>query len=215
MGKRGRKVKKRKRVTVQFIERQHAGKPVECYVICDRLIAAERADLKDVTIGFAWNTSWRPDADGRRTLGRCIKRRDLDRELDKYDFIIQLNKDAWPTFNDQQKERLIFHELEHAQVVTDKDGQLMRDDRGRLVTRIKKHDIEDFKCVMECYGVGEDLAAIAAAGIADAQRPLLAECEKKQAAQSMAAAVAAGEAEHDQANRRKRKRQKKVKDLKK
>lgn len=174
---------KRKRVMVKFIERrvEHTGLVTEPYRIMEEVIKTRRADLKDVKIGIAWRIGWRPDSDGRRTLGQCRKRGDLDRELDAWDFIILLNEDAWPTFKDRPKERLIFHELGHAQIVSDTNGQPKRDDRGRLVTRIRKHDIQDFRDVVEIYGWEEDLNELAERGIADAQRPLLAEAEKKEA----------------------------------
>jgi len=178
---------------VKFITRKTEanGKITEPYRIMEEIIKTRRADLKDVKIGITWRLGWRPDADGRRFLGYCRKRGDLDRELDQWDFIILLNEDAWPTFSDKQKERLIFHELGHAQLSLDSNGQPKRDDRGRLICRIRKHDIEDFRDVVEIYGWKEDLQDLAERGIADASRPLLAEAEKKAAEKKTAEAKAA------------------------
>lgn len=188
--------KKRKPVKVQFLKRTHAGKTTEPYEIMDRLIKTERADLKDVKIGIAWSLGWRPDADGNLTLGKCCKRADLDRELDEYDFIIKLNKDAWQTLSDEHKERLIFHELEHAQLSLDSNGDPKKDDRGRLVCRTRKHDFAEFRSVVEKYGWQDDLSKLAQAGINDASRPLLAEAEKKAASKkSMAQTVTETETE--------------------
>jgi hypothetical protein len=144
MAKRGPKARKRKRVTVQFLKRIHAGKITEPYEIMEKIIAECRADLKDVRIGIAWRIGWRADSDGYMQMGKCRKRGDLDRELDDYDFIILLNKEAWPTLERQHKERWMLHELEHAQVCTDSNGEPKKDDRGRLVCRIKKHDSKSF-----------------------------------------------------------------------
>jgi len=190
---------KRKRVTVKFIQRriEHTGNVTEPYRIMEELIKTRRADLADVKIGIAWRLGWRPDADGRRTLGQCRKRGDLDRELDEWDFIILLNEDAWPTFSEKQKERLIFHELGHAQLSLDTNGQPKRDDRGRIVCRIRKHDIQDFRDVVEVYGWEEDLQDLAEKGIADAERPLLAEAERKAAEKSQAAEDSATEGTED------------------
>jgi len=179
MGRKKSKEKKRRRVTVQFLERMHAGKVTEPYEIMDRIIKTERADLKDTKIGFAWRIGWREDADKVLTIGQCRKRGDLDRELDTYDFIILLNKEAWPTFDDEKKNRVIFHELEHAQISLDSNGEPKRDDRGRLVCRIRKHDFADFRSVIKKYGWQDDLSELAKAGIADTERPLLAEMTKK------------------------------------
>jgi len=177
---RGNGKKKRKRVTVQFLERMHAGKITQPYEIVGRLIKAERADLKDVKIGIAWRLGWRADADGVLTLGQCRKRGDLDRELDDFDFIIMLNKDAWPTLSDEHKERLIFHELEHAQLSLDSNGDPKKNDRGRIVCRIRKHDFAEFRSVVKKYGLKDDLSKLAQASINDSNRPLLAEMTKEQ-----------------------------------
>jgi len=210
MAKRGRKSKgkKRKAVKVQFIERVHVGKVVECYAIAEQIITEQRTDLKNITIGFAWHSGWRPDADGLLKLGCCKKRAELDRELDKYDFVILLNKDAWKTFEAKHKMRLIFHELEHAQICLDKNGEPMKDERGRFVCRIRKHDFEEFRSVLAQYGLDDDLSKIAKAGINDADRPLL-QGPGKDGMKNMAKTVAAEEKKHTEKN----KKQHKVKDL--
>jgi len=203
---------KRKRVTVKFIQRriEHTGRVTEPYAIMEEIVKTRRADLKDVKIGIAWRLGWRPDADGRRTLGQCRKRGDLDRELDEWDFIILLNEDAWPTFSEKQKERLIFHELGHAQLSLDTNGQPKRDDRGRIVCRIRKHDIQDFRDVVEIYGWEEDLQDLAEKGIADAARPLLAEAERKAAEKSQATEDSATEGTEDTEKKKKGNRKLKI-----
>ncbi len=181
MAKRGRPRgtgKKRRKVTVQFLERMHTGKVTQPYEILERIVKKQRADLKDVKIGIAWRLGWRPDADKVLTLGQCKKRGDLDRELDNYDFIIMLNKEAWPTLDDNHKERLIFHELEHAQLSLDNNGEPKKDDRGRLICRVRKHDFAEFRSVVENYGWQDNLSDLAQAGINDSKLPLLAEMTK-------------------------------------
>lgn len=174
---------KRKRVMVKFIERriEANSKVTEPYRIMEELIKTRRADLKDVKIGIAWRLGWRPDADGRRTLIQVRKRGDLDRELDEWDFIFLLNEDAWPTFNDKQKERLIFEALEQCQLSLDSNGKEKRNDRERIICRIQKPDIVTFRSVIRLYGWEENLQDLAERGIADASRPLLAEAERKAA----------------------------------
>ena len=60
----------------------------------------------------------------------------------------------------------------------DSNGDPKRDDRGRLVCRIKKHDFEEFRSVVEKYGLRDDLSKLAQAGINDSDRPLLTEMTK-------------------------------------
>lgn len=182
MGRRkgsGTKEKRRKRVTVKLIPRKHAGEVTEPWAIMEDIKAKEHGNLDGAKIAMAWRIGWRADADGIVCLGKCRKRGDLDRELDSFDFVILLNQEAWRGLNDTQKRALIDHELCHAQIVNDSDGNPKYDDRDRLVCRIRKHDCEEFKCIVDRHGLWtSDLAELAQATINDATRPLLAEAEK-------------------------------------
>lgn len=170
-----KKKKKRKRVSVRLAKRKHAGKITEPYQIMDAVIGDKRADLKEASlkIGIAWNTGWREDADGHTILGKCSKRKDLDRELTDFDFIISLNEDVWPHLEDGQKYRLIWHELCHAELKYDNDGSVLKDDKDRIVCRIRSHDIREFKEIAAEYGTDEDFNKVAKATVNDAKRPLL------------------------------------------
>jgi hypothetical protein len=168
------KTKKRKRVLVQLLKRVHAGEVTEPYRLMEEIRAIDHGHLADAKIGIAWRLGWRADTDGHLRLGTCQKRTDLDRELDGFDFMLLLNKEAWPQLNERQKRALIDHELCHAQVVIDSDGNPRKNDRDRLLCRIKKHDTEEFRAVVERHGLWTaDLEQIARAGINDARRPLL------------------------------------------
>jgi len=169
------KQKKPKKATVELIERvrEADGQVREPYEIMEHLIASERADLIEAKIAIAWKMDWSPDADGQLTLGQCKKRNAIDRNLADYDFVILLNREAWPHFTPEQKARLIYHELTHAVLCTDDDGELKRDEQGRIETRIRKHNITEFREVVQRYGPDEDLSALVIASMADAQRPLL------------------------------------------
>lgn len=165
---------KRKKITVKLIDREHAGKVTEPYRLMEEIRAKDHGHLDGVNIAIAWRLGWRADANKILQLGSCRKRGDLDRELDEFDFVILLNQEAWPTLDDKQKAALIDHELCHAQVVNDIDGNAKYDDRDRLVCRIRKHDVEEFRQIVERHGCWtSDLSAIAQAVIKDAERPLL------------------------------------------
>lgn len=100
-------------------------------------------------------------------LGKCIKASDLQRELVAYDFVILLNKEVWesPEFTEEKKRALVDHELCHAAPAEDKDtGEQKTDEKGRPVWRIRKHDIEEFRCIVERHGrYKSDLEAFAEA----------------------------------------------------
>lgn len=79
---------------------------------------------------------------------------DLQREFMPYDFIILLNQEVWndKEFGPEKKAALIDHELCHAEVALDRDGEPKVDERLRRVWRTRKHDIEEFRAVVQRHG---------------------------------------------------------------
>src|SRR5438067_2592834 len=124
------------------------------YRLLRELVTAHHPDLLGANIALAWCTSWKPDADGIVTLGKCKKASDLDRELAVYDFIILLRESFWidPLVTDAQRRALLDHELCHAAVKLDEHGEPVEDERGRVVYRVRKHDIEEFTEIVERHG---------------------------------------------------------------
>jgi hypothetical protein len=126
----------------------------------ERLFAIVDAHHEDLSktnarIALAWQLGLKPDVDGRLVLGRCRKATDLDRELAPFDFVILLNRDFWQNakVTNEQRNALLDHELCHAAVAYDTDGDLKRDDRGRYVFRVRKHDLEEFRDVVARHGL--------------------------------------------------------------
>ncbi len=150
---RRRQAGKPKRLTYELIERESdIGRPL--YIILSELVEQHHEELHDARIALAWCTSWKPDVDGRVTLGKCVKASDLHRELAPYDFVILLSRaffeDALVT--DIQRRALIDHELCHGGVKHDPTGEPEYDARGRKVFRLRKHDLEEFAVIGERYG---------------------------------------------------------------
>jgi len=165
---------KRKPVNVEIIKRTAETEAVDgVYGVMDSIIASCRPDLADVTIGLAWRYGWKPNADGFLRAGFCKKRGDLDRALDAFDFVILLNAEAWPEMTEPERRRLMHHELCHAQVCTDENGDTKFDTSGRPCCRVRKHDIEEFFEIAEVYGLDSTINQIAQAAAQDADRPLL------------------------------------------
>lgn len=125
------------------------------YGLLDALVEQHHEDLCDARIALAWCTSWTRDADGKIVLGKCKKASDLDRELAAYDFIILLAKWFWRALDvtDAQRRALLDHELCHAALKRDVNGEPVEDERGRRVYRIRKHDLEEFVAVVDRHGI--------------------------------------------------------------
>jgi hypothetical protein len=126
----------------------------ELYKRLDGLVRQFHDDLRDANIAVAWCTSWKADVDGHVKLGQCKRATDLDRELTIFDFVILLQKAFWQdtSVTTIQRDALLDHELCHAAVAHDKSGEPLRDERDRLVYRLRRHDLEEFSQIAERYG---------------------------------------------------------------
>lgn len=131
--------KKTAKLTYELIQPDtETGRPL--YALLADLLERHHEDLyrTDARIALAWCTSWKPDVDGRVTLGKCRKASDLDRELMAFDFVLLLSRAFFedPRVTPQQCRALIDHELCHAAVKYDVKGEPVTDVRGRVVYRL-------------------------------------------------------------------------------
>ena len=159
------KKRKPKKLSYRLIERESESGQ-KWYPVLELLVAQHHEELKDAKIALAWNLSWKSDVDGRVTLGKCKKASELDRELAAYDFVIILRRDFFESqsVTDLQRRALLDHELCHASVTLDSDHEPVTDERGRIVYRTRKHDLEEFRCIVDRYGTWKkDLEAFAQA----------------------------------------------------
>lgn len=165
-GMRSKNPKAPKRLAYELIRDEPGGVGRQAYEMLRGLIREFRHDLIDTRIALAWCTSWKPDPDGRVTIGKCRKASDLDRELMEFDFIILLSKEFWQDLKvtDAQRRALLDHELMHAAVKIGENGEPEEDAKGRTVYRIRKHDIEEFADTVKRHGIYRgDLDTFAAA----------------------------------------------------
>ena len=161
---------KRKKINFELIEDTES----EPY----QILAAIRVfhdDIREASIALAWRKELKPDKDGHLVLGKCVKVSDLYREFAAYDFVIVLNREVWQDsdFTDEQRHALMDHELCHAAGATDDDGA-QYDERGRRVFRVRKHDIEEFRSIVERHGCYKrDLEMFAESLLKKRKTPLL------------------------------------------
>jgi hypothetical protein len=139
---------KAKKINFELIEQ-----PSEPYEVLAEM-RVHHPDTRSANIALAWRKALKPDKDGRLILGKCIKVSDLHREFAEYDFIILLNREVWEDseFTADKKRALVDHELCHAAVATDEEGEVKYDERDRKVWRCRKHDIEEFTEIVHRHG---------------------------------------------------------------
>jgi hypothetical protein len=142
-----------KPVSYELIQRE-SGWGKRLYPMVDELVEKHHDDLKAARIALAWNLTWKPDVDGRVTLGKCKRASDLDRELSAFDFVVILRKEFFEDLavKDPQRLAILDHELCHAAPKLDVDGEQLEDDKGRKVWRLRKHDIEEFSEIVARHG---------------------------------------------------------------
>jgi len=144
---------RRKKVTIKLLKCEHAGQVTEPYRIMETIIGKYHEHLQKAAIAIAWRIGWKTDADGVRKLGQCKKGSDLDREMHGYDFVILLNYEVWKdVLTPEQKMALMDHNLAHAMAAVDSNGDQKLDENGRLVWRLRRHDLEEFTDVVTRHG---------------------------------------------------------------
>jgi len=132
-------------------------------ILCEFETHQPLLDAK-VTIDFVFAYADEDDAgnkignalskNGCKALGICRKIPLKDRALGRADAEIALDGDWWNEANDEEKRALLDHELHHIAIKIDKRG-LVRDDLGRPVLQLRKHDHEFgwFKAVAARHGM--------------------------------------------------------------
>ena len=109
------------------------------YTVVYDLIEKHHADLKEkgVIVLLMWRHNLKLDQDGYILLADITKTPDKYRELREHDFIIGINKDAWSTFDQQQKDVVIDTQLERIAFSLDKEDNIKEDDRSRNIYRLR------------------------------------------------------------------------------
>lgn len=145
-----------KKIPFTLIERAKRGQPEASvpYILLDEVVRTLRHPLQECSIAIAWKNNWKADKDGLLVLGKMKKSTDLDKEFSEYDAVMLLNEEAWETLNEVQRKALIYHESLHIEPAEDEEaeGGIRRDDRGRIVYRYRKHNLEEFREVVEHFG---------------------------------------------------------------
>lgn len=165
---------KKKKIGHELIHPESdAGRAI--YAMKDELVRDNHEDLREARIALAFNLNWKPDVDGRLQVGKCKLANDLDRELAEFDLVVILLREFWQDseVTDRQRRALMDHELTHAALSLDSNGEPVEDEKGRKVYRIRKHDVEEFSGVVERHGLYKtDLAKFAKSVLKGKQRAL-------------------------------------------
>lgn len=144
------------------------------------VIAQAIEQYKDSThragvFGAAWMIGQKKNRDGLLILGKMKRCSELEKQLHGYDGLVLLNQEAWRTMTPEQRIALVHHELCHIEPVMDAEGdEQLYDGHGNLRWRVRKHDIEEFREVVEAHGLyKDDLRRFVGVAIKRAEAPAL------------------------------------------
>lgn len=112
-----------------------------CFQLALKVIEQYFPDLGDVKIKFLFDTKKRTHG-GRLVLGKCQKPNELVKHFtvpeakdnDGYQYVITLDKIAFDNITDDDRTRIIRHELRHVDVEIEEEKKY----------KILPHNIEDF-----------------------------------------------------------------------
>jgi hypothetical protein len=151
--------------TYEVIPAEDNGLTPDPYALVEELVERHHDHLADAKIAIAWRYGWKPDPDGRLTLGQLKVASELDRDLHGYDIVILLNYEIFTgvKFTLEQQRALLDHELCHAAIATDSEDEAKVDAEGRAKYRMRKHTLEEFHEVVARHGLYKgDIEAFAA-----------------------------------------------------
>lgn len=146
------------------------------YQMMRDLIRKDHERLAEARICLVWRYGWKRDKGGHLVLGKCKKASDYDKTFAEFDFVILLNAEAWQKLEWRQRVALLDHELCHATRSVNKAGE--------SVWRIRKHDVEEFREIIERHGCyKQDLDEFVKAAVAR-ERPGLFDAPTAEAAEA-------------------------------
>ena len=77
--------------------------------------------------------------------GKMEKATGVWKYLSDFNYVLLLHKPVWMSLNENQQNALVFHELMHVKTMVDKDDNMF--------FQVKKHDVEEFTCVVKKHGL--------------------------------------------------------------
>ena len=120
--------------------------------------------LRDARIGGAWMLGVKPDKDGHLVLGKLKRCSELEKRMTPLDAIVLINRTYFDRLTPALKLALVHHEMCHLAAMEDKHGEQMVDGHGERKWRGVKHDLEEFKEVVQNHGAYvSDIATFAEA----------------------------------------------------
>lgn len=117
----------------------------EIFDLGDKLIMAHHPEALDANIAYMFRSK-SSKSGGKTKLASCILASDLQKALHGYSYVIEIAADEWDHFEQNQREALLLHEILH---IAAKENEKT----GDVTWGLRHHDTEEFRKVVEVYGL--------------------------------------------------------------
>lgn len=112
-------------------------------ILADKIIEEKQLGLSSIPVNIEYVLVY--PFINKTTAGKCSKTSNVTRYLTDKHFVIEFSGELWDQINDETKAVLMYHELLHVGVETDKQGE--------WIYKIVHHNIEDFIQIVKVHGV--------------------------------------------------------------
>jgi hypothetical protein len=126
------------------------------YIFIDSLVANYHPDLAEAQFIVGYSYGWKPDKEGRITLGKVSLCQPFERQLHGKDIKIILNYNFWhhSETRDDARQAVIDHQLCHPRPQMDKElGIPLKNELNMIMYYIRDHDFADFHEVWQRWGI--------------------------------------------------------------
>lgn len=117
----------------------------EIFDLGDKLIATHHPEALDAHIMYMFRSK-AGKSGGKTRLASCYLASELQKAVHGYNYIIEIAADEWDHMEQQQREALLLHEILHI-------GAKEDEKTGAVTWGLRKHDTEEFRKVVEVYGI--------------------------------------------------------------
>jgi len=149
------------------------------YEIVRDFVSEYRIELGAMVLAIVWRAGVKADSDGNLWLAHTKVYSEAEREYHGLDVFMQVNIDAWSVMNPDQHKALIDRELMKVAIELenpdDVDLTPRLDDKGRVIYRSRKFDLQQFYATIARWGTAaHGLEEAVQASIESKDKPLFA-----------------------------------------
>ena len=116
-------------------------KSAEMQAVAEKIVSDKSISIGDARIKYLLIYPYI----NKKTAGRCLKSSNEMKVFGQCEYIIEMSGELWDNLDDERKSILMYHELLHILVTTNKAGE--------FEYKLRDHDIKDFATIINTYGI--------------------------------------------------------------